>query len=384
MRTSFQRASCLLLLFFLGCGGSAADGDDGGGGDDAALTDGAGADAPCGPADCSALDDACHFGVCDPVAAQCVAAPRANGTACDDGNVCTASDVCAAGACVGAPMDGVACVLSEEACATDAACVAGACVGTFPPATTCDTAPVVALTDGTQRVDGALDCVSAHHESSCGGAGSERVYRLVLAAPRRVRIEAVALEGGATDLVLSLREACATPASELACAAGVLEATLSAGEHTLFVDSPSGSGGAFAIDVTVLEPDTCAEAPDVAIPGRAGESTYLRGDTTGEGEGEFPTYFCNPTSSPDHVYRFVVTETSALRFRGEAGTTFDAYLTLLSGTCASATAIACNDDGPSSNLPELVATLAPGEYHLVVTGVYASNWGEYVVSITRL
>jgi hypothetical protein len=56
-----------------------------------------------GPAvDCSAFNGTCADGVCDPVLG-CVAKPKNDGAACDDGLYCTVNDVCKAGACSGAP-----------------------------------------------------------------------------------------------------------------------------------------------------------------------------------------------------------------------------------------------------------------------------------------
>lgn len=54
-----------------------------------------------GPADCTALNDACSNGVC--TAGVCVKTADATreGDACDDGLFCTTTDVCVAGACVG-------------------------------------------------------------------------------------------------------------------------------------------------------------------------------------------------------------------------------------------------------------------------------------------
>ncbi|MBN1769681.1 MAG: hypothetical protein JXB32_00350 [Deltaproteobacteria bacterium] len=57
------------------------------------------------PVDCSALDDACHAGACDPASGACRAEPLADGTACDDGVACTGGDACRAGVCTGAPED---------------------------------------------------------------------------------------------------------------------------------------------------------------------------------------------------------------------------------------------------------------------------------------
>jgi MYXO-CTERM domain-containing protein len=50
---------------------------------------------------CTALD-LCHIGgICDHATGACSNPAKPNGTACDDGNACTKTDVCAAGACGG-------------------------------------------------------------------------------------------------------------------------------------------------------------------------------------------------------------------------------------------------------------------------------------------
>lgn len=53
------------------------------------------------PVSCSALDDVCNTGTCDPTTGACKATPKTNGTACDDGNACTKTDGCTAGKCTG-------------------------------------------------------------------------------------------------------------------------------------------------------------------------------------------------------------------------------------------------------------------------------------------
>ncbi len=52
------------------------------------------------PLDCSHLDSACGYGVCDPSTSVCAAFPIASGTRCDDGSACTVGDTCNDGACV--------------------------------------------------------------------------------------------------------------------------------------------------------------------------------------------------------------------------------------------------------------------------------------------
>ncbi|MEM7826937.1 MAG: S8 family serine peptidase [Candidatus Aenigmatarchaeota archaeon] len=49
--------------------------------------------------DCSMLSDQCNIGVCDETNDQCIAQPKADGTACDDGQFCTVGETCQAGIC---------------------------------------------------------------------------------------------------------------------------------------------------------------------------------------------------------------------------------------------------------------------------------------------
>lgn len=51
------------------------------------------------PVDCSALDDTCAAGTCDPADGSCFAAPANEGMACDDGSSCTLVDACTDGVC---------------------------------------------------------------------------------------------------------------------------------------------------------------------------------------------------------------------------------------------------------------------------------------------
>jgi len=77
-----------------------------------------------GPArDCSASGDQCNDGVCSETTDQCVAQPKANGTTCEDGLYCTAADQCVGGACnAGAARD---CLASGDQC-NDGVCDEGA------------------------------------------------------------------------------------------------------------------------------------------------------------------------------------------------------------------------------------------------------------------
>ncbi len=52
-------------------------------------------------ADCDAFDEPCKDATCDIDAKSCVVEPLADGLACEDANLCTSGQHCAAGACVG-------------------------------------------------------------------------------------------------------------------------------------------------------------------------------------------------------------------------------------------------------------------------------------------
>jgi cysteine-rich repeat protein len=119
----------------------------------------AGACAGGDPVVCTALDQCHGAGTCNPGTGVCSNPAVANGSACDDGNACTLGDVCQAGICVGgAPLvctaldqchgagtcnpgtgmcsnpplgDGTACD-DGNACTQTDVCQAGACVGTEP------------------------------------------------------------------------------------------------------------------------------------------------------------------------------------------------------------------------------------------------------------
>src|SRR5262249_17904836 len=48
--------------------------------------------------------DPCHVGVCDVASDQCVQMPGNTGAPCDDGNMCTQGSYCQAGSCIGGPI----------------------------------------------------------------------------------------------------------------------------------------------------------------------------------------------------------------------------------------------------------------------------------------
>eukprot|EP01065_Artemidia_motanka_P042695 TRINITY_DN5771_c0_g3_i2.p1 TRINITY_DN5771_c0_g3~~TRINITY_DN5771_c0_g3_i2.p1 ORF type:complete len:4752 (+),score=1264.50 TRINITY_DN5771_c0_g3_i2:1602-15857(+) len=90
---------------------------------------------------CTASEPQCHVaGTCDAASGLCSDPPKADGTACDDGDALTAGDVCKAGFCAGVVSCGV------STCPPGDQCTRSYCEGT-----TCRTAP---RADGTACNDG--------------------------------------------------------------------------------------------------------------------------------------------------------------------------------------------------------------------------------------
>ena len=65
------------------------------------------------PITCTALDQCHTAGTCVPATGICSNPNKANGTACNDGNLCTSTDACQAGSCAGAA---VVCAAGADAC----------------------------------------------------------------------------------------------------------------------------------------------------------------------------------------------------------------------------------------------------------------------------
>lgn len=107
--------------------------------------------------DCSGAADQCNDGICDEAKDRCTS-PKPNGTACNDGNACTRTDKCRAGACVGSnpivcttadqcydavcdtssgtcgnqpKLNGTPCN-DGDACTQSDTCVTGTCTGANP------------------------------------------------------------------------------------------------------------------------------------------------------------------------------------------------------------------------------------------------------------
>jgi hypothetical protein len=115
-------------------GGTGTDADAGCACDDGNPCNGqetcdvAGACSPGTPVDCTAMDADCVVGACVAADGTCATTPRPDGTACDDGLLCTVADFCSGGTCTGLPACGL--TGCEEGCDEAAG---GTCGGTPPP-----------------------------------------------------------------------------------------------------------------------------------------------------------------------------------------------------------------------------------------------------------
>ncbi|UCE62123.1 MAG: hypothetical protein JSU63_10515, partial [Phycisphaerales bacterium] len=69
--------------------------------------------------------DMCAIGICVSGVCEYVDAP--DGTACDDGDVCTDNDVCTAGICTGNPIPGCGSCVDDADCDDGDACTLDAC-----------------------------------------------------------------------------------------------------------------------------------------------------------------------------------------------------------------------------------------------------------------
>jgi hypothetical protein len=95
----------LALVGLAGCGNSARTPKVDAAGDTSptdAVGDSVVTDAPTCPASCDDKND-CTTDSCDPNTFQCVHAPVADGTSCEDGNTCTINDLCQGGLCFSGP-----------------------------------------------------------------------------------------------------------------------------------------------------------------------------------------------------------------------------------------------------------------------------------------
>jgi hypothetical protein len=122
---------------------------------------------------CTSLDDACNVGTCSAATGACVATPKANGTACDDADLCTAASSCQAGVCKGSSP--VTCTASDQ-CHDAGACnsATGTCSNPVKQnGTSCNDGNACTKTDSCQSgVCTGSNAVVCSASDQCHTAGS--------------------------------------------------------------------------------------------------------------------------------------------------------------------------------------------------------------------
>jgi MYXO-CTERM domain-containing protein len=165
--------------------------------------------------------DACHLaGVCDPATGLCDNPANADGTPCNDGDACTQSDTCHAGACAGS--DPVVCT-ALDTCHVPGQCdpATGVCVNPAKPDTaSCDDGDACTQTDTCQDgVCKGANPVECKAKDDCQGAGTCDSKTGICSTPAK--------PDGA-------------PCADGTCSAGVCTPTPNGGSSS----SSSGGGGA--------------------------------------------------------------------------------------------------------------------------------------------
>ena len=92
-------------------------------------------------------------------------------------------------------------------------------------------------------------------------------------------------------------------------------------------------------------------------------------------------------TSPDGWYSFVVPASGAVTISTQAGTITDGVMAVYSGSCSptSFTEVACNDDAPSSLMPEISLTaLTPGDTYFIRIWDFDGFSGTMDICITEV
>jgi len=125
------------------------------------------------PVVCTAQDDCHEAGVCNPATGNCSNPQKPDGSACNDGNLCTQTDECQSGSCVGS--DPVQCTASDQ-CHNAGTCnpSTGVCSDPAKPdGTSCDDGDLCSQTDTCQSgICTGADPVVCTASDQCHDAGT--------------------------------------------------------------------------------------------------------------------------------------------------------------------------------------------------------------------
>ena len=350
---------------------------------------------PCGGDDCSALDDVCVVGECDPAADVCVAVPRPDGTSCDDGQTCTMGDACRRGVCTGRGPD---CSDLDSACTVGVCSDAtGSCIARpVPNGTGCEDGDLCTTGDTCRRgscVAGPpLDCTDLADGCNIG------VCNPMLGACEAVPVpDDTACEDG---LACTVDDFCVagvcSAGADLDCtgfsdtcllgtcdeaAGGCVtvderDGTLCDDGDECTTDDVCGMGACLPGLPVIAAGDTCAAA--TALASRDGFQLAAQATVCASNTQEGT---CGGAGG-DVFYSLELT--APRRVRLETVTVAGSYDTTLHvrEDCADpATEVACDDDGGMGSLSLLERVYQPGDYTFVIDGSGPGDEGFFNLEV---
>lgn len=255
-----------------------------------------------------------------------------------------------------------------------------------PPGDVCATA--LPLAAGT-AARGSLAAFESDVPVSCNsGSARDVVYRFALAERLDVTLTA---QGGASDyFYLALQSECGVRTSERACRSGAPARLtlrgLDPGSYYVVLRGSRAASYELRLEtrpaiapVAVTTNETCETAQEIPGGGGlySGDTTMMRHEYT------FPC--ATGSAAGDAVFRYRVSSRSRVVFSTE-GSGFDTVLWVTrAGTCpgTALAGVSCNDDGAGIGLSSLLdLILEPGDYHVLVSGLYTTARGAYFLSVT--
>ena len=254
---------------------------------------------------------------------------------------------------------------------------------------TCD-APVELPLGGTARGStiGGEDQVMPACVNPGDSAAPDAVYQVTIEQRGALRAELTTQFDGVLSL---LSECVGDPSAAIACnddlvegdtSRSGIEATLEPGTYFLVVDGYANEAGSYSLttEFNVLRPmgEVCAELP-MLTPGETVESS-----TAGQGDDFHTDEECTSGShAPDVAYQLVIEQPSRVRIHLQSE--YDGALATRSDCQQESSVLACNDDfgegDESRRVSQIVATLQPGTYTVIVDG-YEGEQGAFQLTST--
>lgn len=229
---------------------------------------------------------------------------------------------------------------------------------------------------GSLRLRGSTSKATNDAQLGCsipGSTGPDVVFGLRLASRGRLTatVRPLVTTSGFQP-VLSVRGTCASQSAELACGfpmPGADRATLitelNAGSFFLWVDSETGTGGEFELELTLDDApdiDSCT-APSVL---RGADTIDVSGETLGLADDVTPS--CGGMGAPDAVYRLTLEQRRRARLEVVGLSGFKPTLSVRRACTEATSELACALAMNSSTSVIELPALEPGDYTVLVDG----------------